>query len=40
MANELNTPKEYIAPRVETIQAANAAAVLAASTQIQPALWD
>ena len=39
MINELQTPKEYIAPRVETIQAA-AAAVLAASTQIQPAPWD
>lgn len=40
MENKLNTPKEYIAPRVETIQAANAAAILAASTQIQPAPWD
>lgn len=40
MTNELKTPKEYVAPRVETIQAANAAAILAASTQIQPAPWD
>lgn len=40
MTNELKTSKEYIAPRVETIQAANEAAILAASTQIQPAPWD